>query len=928
MDQKELLYSQFDVFNKQVIERYLPEVLDESDDIIQDIEEQISDYYRSTLIYLINEKRIDGSLIGSSPESRYNYFTNVLCQQGMILDEIEERFPTITQRVVISLKKYLELSKYVKEAFTADFSELLAEGYLDGVASDISSDDVKIKITGDIHNGNGVCIVAYQGKKVVFKKKSSQPNQLLQTLEREVSQYLDKEVYFISPFLDKGEYFWEKFVSSKPLLSEEEAKEFYCRVGYLLACAYMLNISDLHFENLISSHINPILVDVETVFSTSTFDTIANNDATFKIIESSRDSVLFTGLLPVSEADKVFGGDTSGVLGGIMIGEARIVINHNRDDIRVEKQKYKTENQDHLPYFSDSEGVKTYLNAEDYVDFIKSGFSELSEFFMHRKEFLKTLYSEYGHLQTRLLFRNTRDYSLIRQLLTSPVYCEQSHVLFEKMEDKFSEVDSHELCQSEEKQLLNMDIPYFYAEIASRDVRDDEGIVWQLTRTALSQVIKKLDNLSSAVINEQLDLIEFSIKTPNALYSTELQDAYRDFENNQQTQDQDVLISGINELTDVILENEKNSQEDGSTNWLTLKVTDYDAFELVPMDDSVYDGLAGMAIALSEVYDLVDDIRQEKIRLCLQRIFTTLSNSYLELQNQSYFVGKLGLFSALSRISPITGQELPDFVLDGDQDYLVDLDVSTADFLSSFTNEVVALRNSDIKIGNLNQALDKLDELKIISEDFISWDKLESNNVSLAHGNLGVEVALLCLAGNLERPEALQLFRKAKRFDDRQRLENGWVDKRNSDTSANWCHGSTGVLVARLVQLRLDDRYKLLLPSERTALEADLQHASKQIIDLGFDMTNFSLCHGTSGNLLALSYYQSYLPENDAQRLRAILDKEYRKLHAFGLTKGWMCSFNTKYNVYGLMTGLPGILYSTAKFLKGADSLDVLIPNL
>ena len=44
MDQKELLYSQFDVFNKQVIERYLPEVLDESDDIIQDIEEQISDY--------------------------------------------------------------------------------------------------------------------------------------------------------------------------------------------------------------------------------------------------------------------------------------------------------------------------------------------------------------------------------------------------------------------------------------------------------------------------------------------------------------------------------------------------------------------------------------------------------------------------------------------------------------------------------------------------------------------------------------------------------------------------------------------------------------------------------------------------------------------------------------------------------------------
>ncbi|WP_242678398.1 hypothetical protein [Streptococcus pyogenes] len=30
-----------------------------------------------------------------------------------------------------------------------------------------------------------------------------------------------------------------------------------------------------------------------------------------------------------------------------------------------------------------------------------------------------------------------------------------------------------------------------------------------------------------------------------------------------------------------------------------------------------------------------------------------------------------------------------------------------------------------------------------------------------------------------------------------------------------------------------------------------------------------------------------------------------------------MCSFNTKYNVYGLMTGVSGILFSTVKVHEG-----------
>ncbi|HHK1583263.1 TPA: hypothetical protein ACQOI0_001622, partial [Streptococcus pyogenes] len=82
---------------------------------------------------------------------------------------------------------------------------------------------------------------------------------------------------------------------------------------------------------------------------------------------------------------------------------------------------------------------------------------------------------------------------------------------------------------------------------------------------------------------------------------------------------ENIIKTGIDTLVDIILENESNSLKDDSTNWLTLKVTDYDAFELVPMDDSLYEGLSGIAISLSEAYDFLDSERQRRVKECLKR---------------------------------------------------------------------------------------------------------------------------------------------------------------------------------------------------------------------------------------------------------------------------------------------------------------------
>ncbi|HGA1257607.1 TPA: lanthionine synthetase LanC family protein, partial [Streptococcus suis] len=211
------------------------------------------------------------------------------------------------------------------------------------------------------------------------------------------------------------------------------------------------------------------------------------------------------------------------------------------------------------------------------------------------------------------------------------------------MSNKLNEYDCDMLIQSEKNQLLNMDIPYFSTSINSCDITDGERKIWKLKISALNTALKKLERLSDELIEEQIDLIEFSLKTTQALYSTELQEEYRKYDCT--SVDDGILNEGINALVDIILDDEKYSLEDDSTNWLTLKVNDHDAFELVPMDNSVYEGIAGMAIALSEAYDLVDPSRQERIMDCLKRILSTLLNLYTKIENPTYFVGKLGVFS-------------------------------------------------------------------------------------------------------------------------------------------------------------------------------------------------------------------------------------------------------------------------------------------
>ena len=150
------------------------------------------------------------------------------------------------------------------------------------------------------------------------------------------------------------------------------------------------------------------------------------------------------------------------------------------------------------------------------------------------------------------------------------------------------------------------------------------------------------------------------------------------------------------------------------------------------------------------------------------------------------------------------------------------------------------------------------------------------------------------------------------------------MDMRRDDglPSANWCHGLTGLMLARCRWLDLDDEHDLLSSDERAAVSDELLRAADGVEKYGLGLDTFALCHGVAGNLLAL--------ENVAHRLPGrSWEDEWTSMSSFGIAKDWLCGLSDHFQSYSAMSGLPGILHALAEHaMPGSPMSPLLLPSL
>lgn len=133
-----------------------------------------------------------------------------------------------------------------------------------------------IHLTGsDFHNdGQSASIVESDtGKKALYKPRSLSPDANLEYSGESVITELNKDgaglatAKFNGNRDEQGEYGYMEFVSKEKKLTNDEAKNYYLKMGRMVVSTKLLGVTDLHQENIMtSSSGNPVIIDAETSF--------------------------------------------------------------------------------------------------------------------------------------------------------------------------------------------------------------------------------------------------------------------------------------------------------------------------------------------------------------------------------------------------------------------------------------------------------------------------------------------------------------------------------------------------------------------------------------------------------------------------------------------------------------------------------------
>ncbi|EIR4038453.1 DUF4135 domain-containing protein, partial [Enterococcus faecalis] len=150
---------------------------------------------------------------------------------------------------------------------------------------------------GDSHSrGNTVSTLTFSdGKKIVYKPKINSENKLSDFFEF-LNKELEADIYIVKK-VTRDTYFYEEYIDNIEINNTEEVKKYYERYGKLIGIAFLFNVTDLHYENIIAHGEYPVIIDNETFFQQNIpieFGNSATVDAKYKYL----DSIMVTGLVP------------------------------------------------------------------------------------------------------------------------------------------------------------------------------------------------------------------------------------------------------------------------------------------------------------------------------------------------------------------------------------------------------------------------------------------------------------------------------------------------------------------------------------------------------------------------------------------------------------------------------------------------------
>jgi lantibiotic modifying enzyme len=317
---------------------------------------------------------------------------------------------------------------------------------------------------------------------------------------RLVGQILGPELSPPMPriLLAGGRYGFMSFVPAAKRVSSPVARDlYYVKCGALLAAAYALRVTDLHMENIIATPLGPVPIDLETAFDRSAIP---------------RDGAMMaTGLLTSRPPS---GHYRSGFQGG---GIYRVIspgLRAKRRGMPYRVMTYRKRREvlgNRLP-FDQARG----LGPAAYRVQLSEGFSlAYAKLARGRKNILKTFRSEAdAHAESvsvRFIPRFTSYYTLhlLRSRLPKADASSPTKEARDRLRlDSVTDVRLKKLIPREVSDLQRGDVPYFFSDVTSLNVRHYSG--WQcrfFDGGILEALGERLEGLCSTDRDRQLEIV-------------------------------------------------------------------------------------------------------------------------------------------------------------------------------------------------------------------------------------------------------------------------------------------------------------------------------------------------------------------------------------------------------------------------------------
>jgi type 2 lantibiotic biosynthesis protein LanM len=889
-------------------------------EVLSDLVKKINQLSYRMLILELNIARESGQLYGETSEERFDYFVQTILNSEEYRNNLANEYPVLIRSIVQTIENWTVYITDIFERVETD-KQLLQSMFHDG--KEIGQ-LVKLNLNaGDAHNkGQGVAILEFENAvTIVYKPRSLQVDLKYMNVLNWINHIQsEKEPLYVTKIIDRKTYGYSEFIQYKPCCSNGELSTFFTQVGNQLALLYILNSVDFHFENIIAHGPNPVLIDLESILHQTYPRTDETKTAFNNAINLLERSVLSTGMLPSNIYYRENPNKKGVNVGGLSQASEQTtpfkvnqIAERNTDSMRIIKDYTVLKAEKNRPTLNGEN-----IEITQYLDAIIQGFKQVYSIILNNKESFKKELQAFKGVHVRSILRATSRYSALLRSSYHPDLLryglDREFLLHRLWVDTDLQPQLKKLVDSEVKDLLGGDIPYFMTKPESRHLWDSRGTcnLNFFERSSYDIVVQKLNDLCEEDCAQQIKTIHMSMLANNAQHDADVIPINIDTNNSQNLVKCEDFLKMSEEIGEYIQGSSIKGINDGEEDicWIStvLEGNSEIIWDVSPIGEDLYNGLSGISLYFGYLGELTG---RQDFKETAKKALVPLRKSMKSFRDNpawsiGAFSGTSGYLYTASHLASLWNDNslkqeilscIPAFTDMIKEDKIYDFIGGSAGALKIMlglyynTKEPLFL-NAAIRCGD-----------HLISHSYpikegmgwkAPWEEMPLTGFS--HGVAGIVAVLselYLITRNHNLKDAIHRGLLFERQYYSAEHEN-WLTPNRDKVTVAWCHGAPGILLSRLMlkKAKYEDEF----------LDHEIEIALKTTIRLGFG-NNRSLCHGDFGQIEILKIAADILNRKELDFLsHSVASQVFRDIEY----RGWKNGVSRGTETIGLMVGLAG----------------------